>query len=366
MLLLLAGFLAFGMWLAPRYLFELRSSSSPAAAVDADPLPVSVAVPEPVPEEASPVPPAERSRDVLPLHFAPQSADALFGELRDDGTPANVNLAPWDKVLLGRLLAIDEVTADRTAHYETDYLGLLLAFAAESLLDPLAKGPQADDRGLGQVGYWAEEVGRRWASDNQSLYYFPGFDPARSIWEPETNILLATALMRWVYTTPEIHDPLTAYAVYTRGHVALLGNGRLEAEAQVRFNRAESYRQRMLNMFRLKLGIGPEPEDDLIRGILGVDRAHPDGRQTYRALRDLYVDYINAPQDIYTAVLLAEEALLFSDLLKDIYGEPEVGEYQRLLDSVRKLGPSIQTTQAAHAGVVYGRVITRLESRLAQ
>lgn len=366
-LFFLAAVLALGMWMTPRVLYELRNRSDSGGSLVVPLLPEEVAVPgENVRVDARLVPPSERPRDVLPLHFTPESAQTVLAGLTREGTLADGDLPLWDKILLGRLLAIDEITADRSSYYETDYLGLLLAFAAESLLDPLAQGPQVDDRGLGQVGFWMEAEGRRWLSDPHSLYYRPGFNATASIWEPETNITLAAAMSRWVYTSPEIKDPLTGYAVYTRGHIALLSGGRLESEAQVRLERADSYRERMLNFLRLKLGIGAESEDAIVRGIVAIDRTEPDGRQTYRALRDLYMEYLEEPDSLYAAVLLSREALTFTDLLNDIYGESQRAEYEELLGVLRVLATSVSPATVGGASADFTQTLARLESRVAR
>ena len=369
--LALAGALMAGLWVTPRYLssatdaLPFEPSRLPWESADPNALPPDIALPEPADEAApDPVLPSRLSRDLLPFHFEARSAETLFDELRSEAEPARDDMEPWSQILLGRLLAIDDMVAKHSTYYGTDYLEQLLAFAAESLFDPLAQGPQVDDRGIGQVGYWAEEAGRRWAGDRQSRYYSPDLDPDGSIWDPETNIILATAVMRWIYTSPDVTSPQTAYAVYTRGHEGgLRPGGALGPEAQVRVDRAASYRERVLDFFRLKLGMG-EAQHPLTVGILELDRTNEDGEEMYRALRDYYTEIVEDPADPAVAVLLAQEALGYSDLLGRIYSEDVEAEYLRLHTALLALGPAVDALGHAQTQAVYGATLAELEERL--
>jgi hypothetical protein len=366
-LLGLAGVLAIGLWVTPQYLTALAGFAARETQPGTPPtsaLPPEVALPKTDRGDgAARVIPAQQTPEILPVFFRAQSAEDLFAELRREGRPPAPYMEPWSQILLGRLLAIDEIVARHAAYYGTDYLGQLLAFAAESLLDPLAQGPQIDDRGIGQVGDWAESIGRVWASDPDSRYYSPDLDPERSIWDPETNIILASMLFRWVYTTPEVTTPQVAYGVYTRGHRTLRPDGSLGPEAQVRVDRAESYRERMLDFFRLKLGIGGPAQHPLTRGILEIDRNFEDGQDTYRALRDYYLDIAENPADAAMAVLLAQEALLYNDLLTGIYGEDGGQEYRRLLAALVTLEPRAAVLGDPQTVSLYWQVLARAQQR---
>lgn len=369
--LALAGTLLVGLWVAPRYLPLIPQAlgvEAPIIQPKADPnaLPPDIELPKP--ERNRPatdrIPPSQLSRDLLPVYFEPKSAATLFDELRAEGQPPAGYPEPWSQILFGRLMAIDEMVARHSTYYGTDYLDQLLAFAAESLLDPLAQGPQVDDRGIGQVGYWAEKVGRRWAGDPDSRYYSPDLDPDGSIWDPETNIILATTVMRWVYTSPEANSPQMAYGLYTRGHDGLRPDGNLGRDAQVRVERAESYRQRFLDFFRLKLGLGDTSPQPLLAGILALDADHEDGQDMYRALRDYYIQIVEDPADPAVAVLLAGEAVRYNDLLTRIYGEDGHAEYVRLYEALVALEPAVDALGHAETQSAHTESLSDLERRI--
>jgi len=369
--LALAGVLMAGLWLTPRYLSSmpenlgLESPLTGPSDPQADSLPVEIALPKS--QEDKPVervPPSRQSRDALPLYFEPRSAETLFQELRADATPPSEQMEPWSQILLGRLLAIDEMVAKHSSYYGTDYLEQLLAFAAESLFDPLAQGPQVDDRGIGQVGYWAEGAGRRWAGDPESRYFSPDLDPDGDIWDPETNIILATTIFRWVYTSPEVTSAQMAYGIYTSGHSGLRDDGSLDPYAQARVDRAASYRERVTDFFRLKLGIGGEPEHPLTRGILEIDRYNEDGRDTYRALRDFYLEILQDPADVAVAVLLAKETLLYTDLLARGYKEDGDEAYGALLTALLNLEPRIVALGHSPTESLYRETLAEAQQRV--
>lgn len=369
--LALAGSLLVGLWVAPRYLAlipEAFGVDAPLIQPKADPnaLPPDIELPKP--ERNRPanerVAPSQLSRDLLPVYFEPRSAADLFDELRAEGESPDPYPEPWSQILFGRLMAIDDMAAKHSTYYGTDYLDQLLAFAAESLLDPLAQGPQVDDRGIGQVGYWAEEVGRRWAGDRDSRYYSPDLDPEGSIWEPETNIILATTVMRWVYTSPEANSPQMAYGLYTRGHDGLRPDGNLGRDAQLRVERAESYRERFLDFFRWKLGLGDPSQQPLMAGILALDAEYEDGQDMYRGLRDYYTEVVEDPADPAVAVLLAREALRYNDLLTRIYKEDGHAGYVRLYEALVALEPAVAALGHAETRSAYTESLTKLQERI--
>src|SRR5262245_42932753 len=83
--------------------------------------------------------------------------DSAFAEPSEPPRTPRCTLTPWDNALLGRWIAIDNIVRRYARHYRIPAMWTMQTFASESVMNPLAKGSQPDDRGIGQVGYLAEE-----------------------------------------------------------------------------------------------------------------------------------------------------------------------------------------------------------------
>ena len=265
-----------------------------------------------------------------------------------EGTDPKWDLTVSDYVLLGRWLAVDDLLSELTDKYGLDYIWTGLALLSESALDPLAQGPQADDRGLGQVGYWAEEAGQRWGLDPLGPYFNPGIDPRASVWKPEKNLVLASIVMRWVYSNEAVRRPDEAYGVYTYGGLAVGSSGSIHPAAQVRMDRAKSYLP-VLNNFVAMKASASRPESGQVAALLAIDRTCVDGMDCYEKIRNYYLELMRKTDNGWLAVLLGRDCLTFSDLLSNQYGIPQSVGYSALhreLKEWARIGTSGELGQA--------------------
>jgi hypothetical protein len=300
----------------------------------------------------------------LPHFFQPTSAEALLASIRADGEQPRLALSVSEQVLLGRLLAIDDLLARYADHYGNDYLFHILSLMAESVLDPLAQGPQEDDRGLGQVGYWAERAGRDWGTETNNVYYTPNLSANASVWEPETNLILSSILMRWVATHPAIDSPGKNYAVYTFGDAGVDSRGAISPIARIRVDRAESHRATIMNFLRLKAFDG-DVADPVTSAILAIDRTKADGREAYTALRTYYLGLVASTSDPWVVTLFGQEALNLIDLSERVYGERGLDFYARLQVALQSRQQLVASDGSPPVQAQFRRLVAETERRLA-
>lgn len=285
-------------------------------------------------------------------------ADALPIEAQV-GTRASVADAPdvtwtrfsnWDLVLLGRFLAIDDMVDEYSRYYGNDYLWQFAAYCSESTLNPMAKGTDPGDRGLGQVGDESGTTAREWLTDPSNPYYLPGFDASRTPWDPETNIVLSSVILRSFYAMPGVTDNESAYAHLTYGLAARDSSGVTTPAAAARVDRAASFLGRLTAYTQLKLeygarvGVGEgrfawqsDDADPAVTELLALDRTFDDGTPMYSALRGFYLEQADASDDAWTKATYIGEASTLNRLLVHVYGEADDATQSRVAAAVDQL-----------------------------
>jgi hypothetical protein len=294
--------------------------------------------------------PSIRSPQELPIRVRVETAESLQRWAESEGRAriaAAAPLSPWEVVTLGRFLAIDGLVMRNSEYFGNDPVWLMLALSSESALDPLAKGIEPGDRGLGQVGYTSEAAARAWATDGRSPYRVAGFDPSPNIWEPAQNILLASIVLRSLYAMDDVETHPQAYARYTHGLKAVQG-GNLSSDSEIRVKRAQSYEASTRLFFALANldlagSAAPLLEDRFVRRLLAINKEHEDGMAMYRALRDAYVAEAARP-DItpWQFALLMREALTYSQLEHVVTGTPDDRDVAAIADLLQAGLPVIR------------------------
>jgi hypothetical protein len=286
--------------------------------------------------------------------------------------PTDVRLDLWGRVMLGRYLAVDGMVRRYARHYGLDYLWTVLPFASESILNPLAKGPQPDDRGIGQVGYAAEDRCRERGTLRRTADYHPDFNPGGSIWEPRFNIICAGILFRWIYHQPYVTSPQKAYAVYTEGLEAVRPDGTLSYDAKIDIARARSHRPAILSFMRLKRSaarlspaqLEAQVGNPVTRAALIADRRFGDGARVYARLREAYIAEASATKNGWVLVTYAREAVTFTDLSRRVYGNNEGSTYRALLRALVTQRPIVGHDPALLQ--IYLETLETVEDRVAQ
>lgn len=255
--------------------------------------------------------------------------------------PRRVVLDLWDNVLFGRYVAIDGFIDKYNRWYGINHpLWTTLAFAAESVMHPLTKGPLVDDRGIGQVGFPAERRGRERGTDPTNPDYSPDLDPDGSIWEPQTNIIFAHILFKWVYSHPQVNTPQKAYAVYTEGLGGLTPHGKISKRARIDIVRARSYKKRVLAFRRLVTMArhrSPKQVKAIVpavftRQLMSIGKRPKDGAPAYASLIKLYVRRVQNSESPWELAVLARESMSYADLGERVYNRDGTAVYQALHD----------------------------------
>lgn len=275
---------------------------------------------------------------VLVLALAPVAGSHIEATPASQPPAALPTLSLWETALLGRWVAIDGYINKYTRRYKIPARWTTMAFASESVLNPLAKGAEAGDRGIGQVGFYTEHWTRAQATDPDHANYNPDVSRHGSVWNPLVNIVFASISFNWVYTLDYVKSPADAYAVYTVGIHAFNPDGSYVEKAQERVNRARGFRKLLASFSRLKRAAQRmEPSrletaipDPLVRAILEVDRTGRDGQPVYTALVSAYMAAIRDGNSAWRTVILGGEALHFLDTEARIYHRENSQSYRAL------------------------------------
>lgn len=254
---------------------------------------------------------------------------------------AIITLTPWENVLFGRWLAIDNTVRTYSYRYRVPATWTMQTFAAESVMNPMSQGSQTDDRGIGQVGYLAENYGRARATNPSNPDYF-SFFPNGSIWDVRTNIGLAFVWYRWVYDQPYVKTPQQAYAVSTMGPSAVLKDGTIRWDAQQRVNRATSFGPLITSFETAKetsrsytwAQLVANVPDPLTRDLLYINAHSTEGADTYAQLAARYIREVTNTKSPWVVNMFGREALTYLDVGRVAYGTNQSANYRALVNAL--------------------------------
>lgn len=385
-LLNVAGSLLF-LALAAGAVMELRSPASATPAASSTPVqppgtiatrpPMATPAGEPpvsttTPTSSTPTEPDQprpavhrTPAEVLPIEINPRTRQDVTESDRVDW-PA---FSDWDLVLLGRFLAIDDLVDEYARYYGNDYLWQFAAYCSESTLNPIAKGTDPGDRGLGQVGDESGAVAAEWASDPDNPYYLARFDDTRSTWDPETNIVLSSVILRSFYAMPGVADNETAYALLTYGLAARDESGTITPLARARVARAASFLDRLTAYTQLEAAYGASlpvgegrfqdtavTDNAIAAGLLALDQSLDDGQPMYEALRAFYLDQAAASDDPWTKATFVGEASTLDRLLVHVYEERDPQAEEQVATAVEDLVALVSASSDARLVEYVGRI----------
>ncbi len=304
-------------------------------------------------------------RDALPIYATTQTRREVQEDLLAGKVTGHANITgAWDYILLARYLAIDDFVDRYSSYYGTDFIWQLAAYCSESIMDPLAKGPDVDgDKGLGQVAKESERIGRMWAADPSNLYYVESYDPSRSVWDPETNVILSTITLRSLYALPVVTSNAIAYGHLTVGLSAVDSSGNLTPRAAGRVERAAGFVDKLVGFVGLKLAYAPSGgggseaaresaestfvrtsgklTDHVVRDLLAIDRANADGSAISVALRDYFLGLAKTANGPWNETMYLGEAVNLARVVDDIYDIPSGVAWKALRERAEALAPAV-------------------------
>lgn len=287
--------------------------------------------------------------------------------------PASLpTLSLWETALLGRWIAIDGYVTKYTRRYKVPARWTTMAFASESVLNPLAKGAEPGDRGIGQVGFYTEKWTRAQATNPGHPNYNPDIKKHGSVWNPQVNIALASISFNWVYSLKYVKSPADAYAVYTVGIHAINPDGSYVPKAQERVDRARGFRKLLASFSRLKRAaknmddaeLEAAVADPLVRAVLRIDQSSRDGENVYTDLVAAYSDSIRSNESAWRTVILGGDALKFLDAGRQVYHEKNAGAY-RALDSLLRSRRSLFRHEDQSLRDLYEQLLADTAARVA-
>jgi hypothetical protein len=263
---------------------------------------------------------------------------------RGEAEPPNaiISLSPWENVLFGRWIAIDSTARTYANRYGLSAQWTMQTFASESVMNPMAQGSQPDDRGIGQVGYRAENYGRPRGTNPNNPDYTPGLRANGSIWDTRTNIILASIWYRWVYNQSYVHTPQQAYAVSTYGTGAILSDGTIRWDAQQRVNRARSFGPLLSTFASAKqqsrsytwAQLVANVPDPLTRDLLYIDGHTTEGADVYAKLAARYIREVASTRSPWVVNMFGREALTYLDEGRIAYGTNQSVNYSALVTAL--------------------------------
>lgn len=355
-------------------LFAAGSPQTPAEGCDGG-CPAGSPAAAPVGHERPSLEPSAERVAPLPIQVDVETGAMLQERAQAEGRERVMEadpLSPWDRLMLGRFLAIDDLVIRHADRFGLSPMWLLLVLSSESALDPVAQGDEPGDRGLGQVGYAAASTAMRWAADPDGPYHVSDFPMQGGVWEPEQNILLAAIVLRSFYAMPDVHSHEQAYARYTHG-LAAVEDGEIARRSLARVERAAGYEEQMRLFFALSTlsiedfdTLPPVLDDPLVREMLALDRETEDGLPMYRALQDLYVaEAREGEPSPWSFALAIQEALSYAGLIQRVEAEPVTQDLTVIRSALEARAPAISATGDRELTALLDRLVADVERLLA-
>lgn len=245
-----------------------------------------------------------------------------------------VELTPWEVTTLAKLVPIKPLIERYAAHYSISPMWATMFLTLESNLKPNDRNRLSDDYGLGQIKRASEVRAKRLGTDPRSIFFCPDLDAKGSIYDPQTNIIMAMLLHRDNIETYGLRTSDQAYAIYFRGPPGLNADGSL---SDLTSSQLDALRERYLlyeniiPLFRLGPKELAEVRNADTRTLMGIYAAQLPVKETYRRELDYFLPDIEAnPAGDPRSVLAYDDCVAFAVTLESAFGTDQTSAYRRL------------------------------------
>jgi hypothetical protein len=269
-----------------------------------------------------------------------------------DKEPRTIALTEWEMPMLSRLVPVKRLIEKHAHHYGIHPMWATMFFNFESQLNPVDVNTLSDDYGMGQIKRESEVLAKRMGTSPASKYYSPDLRADKSIFDPETNIIMAMMLHRYNIDTLGLKNSDQAYSIYVRGKESINRDGSLgESTRKIVDSLRDRYQgySRIIPLFRL---------DDLSRitnpdqkKSLEIYRQTADPRTAYQALLGHFLmDLESVQKPEARTVLVFEDCVTFARTLRIAYAEQNSAQYERLRHVAEKIARVIPQSMTERFG----------------
>ncbi|MDP3026582.1 MAG: transglycosylase SLT domain-containing protein [Nanoarchaeota archaeon] len=256
-----------------------------------------------------------------------------------DKTPER-ELTEWEITALAKLVPIKKLIEKNSHHYCVNPVWATMFFTYESSLIPIDHNKLSDDYGLGQIKKKSEKLAKELGTSAKSKFYSPDLKKEKSIFDPETNIIMAMLLHRYNIETNNLKNSDQAYATYVNGSAGLKKDGSISDLSKQHigpFHERYNYFMNIIPFFRGGAGFDKITNQDT-KALLEIYNSASDPAEIYQKELAYFLDDLekNAKGDA-RSVLVYGDCSTFSRILDLVWEQNQNNNYDRLL----KLGNNI-------------------------
>ena len=256
-------------------------------------------------------------------------------EIKDEG------LNEWLNPTLARLVPLKDMIEKHANHYEINPLWAAMFFSFESQLNPSDYNTFSDDFGMGQIKRQSERIAKTLGTIPDSIFYSPYLNPEKSIYDPETNIIMSLMLHRYNIARYGLQNSDQTYAVYVRGTAGLDEKGELNhwtIDLLDGFHSRYDVMKKVVPLFELPTEDIKEIDNKDTREILQVYHKDATPEDKYQMMLDHFIGTLIRKTDgSAKSVLTFDDCVVFARTLDKSYGRDQTNNYRAL----ESLGDSI-------------------------
>lgn len=249
-------------------------------------------------------------------------------------------LTHWENITLARLIPLKSIIEIESDHYNIDPVFATKLLILESSMVPVGIDSTLKDFGLGQTHIATLWKMLRMVNDQDSPYFNPRYDTSKGVFDPNNNIILSFASLRYIQDRRKFPNHETAYAVYARGDAAVDKNFRVTdlARGKVKdLNQRTEYIANVIPLFAAQGEDLKKINDEVTKGLINIHNLNLSTEESYKQIADLLYESLNknGKDTAYSSVLF-EDAATFHVTCSELYNYS--GDR---FDSLIKIGKSL-------------------------
>lgn len=250
--------------------------------------------------------------------------DAVYNNLDVTHELRTQGLNEWLNPTLARLVPLKSMIEKHSSHYDINPLWAAIFFSFESQLTPSDFNRYSDDFGLGQVKRQSEALAKTIGKMENSEFYSPHLDVNKSIYDPETNIIMSLMLHRYNIARYGLKNSDQAYAVYVRGIAGLDDKGQLNnltIDLLNGFHSRYDIMEKVVPMFTLNDKEINDLDNEDTKRILQIHNSDTLPVEKYWMMLDYFTDsLVNKRDGSARSVLVFNDCVAFATTLDKSYG----------------------------------------------
>jgi hypothetical protein len=287
--------------------------------------------------------PPETIEDIVQRDFGMEAAD-----------PKKTYLTVWEKVALSRMVPLKRAIEKHSNFYEVNPMWSLMVFNLESLLDPTDVNRKSNDYGLGQVKVDSFNFAKLKGTNKDEVYFFsPDLNPNKSIFDPETNIIVSLMLHRWNMERYDLESSDQAYAIYVRGKnrglTEILGISKYtEKLVEALHQRFDTYK-RIIPFFCMNAGEVEEIKDPEVREYMTLYHQNLPIPEAYTRLLDYSLSRIEkVKRPLMGEVLLYDNCVSYVKTLEIAFDRDQKDNITKLQKIGKRFKKYARSTEQAN------------------